>query len=236
VLGRRQIGWQRDPRVGLLVIVAGAGLLGFAALAAAIALAPPFVRLDMAASAAIRSIEAPWVEQLALWATRVGDFWPMAALTTITGALLWFRGRRTSAVTLILAVMLGSLVGEATKLVFIRVRPALEVARIPIPESYSFPSGHALASLLFFGSLAFLTLLHEKHLRRAVIVAVLCFLSALTIALARVYLGVHYLGDVVGSWLLGAVMLALVVAVSARWGAGSPPTSATERDEASRRP
>jgi membrane-associated phospholipid phosphatase len=39
--------------------------------------------------------------------------------------------------------------------------------------------------------------------------------------MGRVYLGVHFLGDVIGSWLLGAGLLAVMVLVSARWGAGS---------------
>jgi len=213
--------WQRDPRVGMLVIVAGIALVAFVALAVAILVAPAFVRFDLAASAAIRSVDLPGLEPVARVATRLGDFWPMVVLTAATAALFFARGKRTSAITLVLAVLSGSAFGWALKLVFGRVRPALEVARIPIPETYSFPSGHALTSLLFFGALAFLIMLHEKRLRRAATVAALCVIAALAIALARVYLGVHYLGDVVGSWLLGAGWLAVVVLVSARWGASS---------------
>jgi undecaprenyl-diphosphatase len=101
------------------------------------------------------------------------------------------------------------------------VRPALEVARLPLPDTYSFPSGHALSSLLFFGSVGFLIVLHERRLGRAAVGVALCVLAALSIAFSRVYLGVHYLGDVIGSWLLGTGLIALVVLVSARWGAGS---------------
>jgi undecaprenyl-diphosphatase len=232
MLPGRQERWQRDPRTGLLVIVAGVGIVGFVALAAAILLAPAFVRFDMAASEAIRGLQLPGLEPLARVATRVGDFWPMMLLTALSAGWLWLRGRRTSAVTLALAVLLGTGVGAVLKLVFARVRPALEFARIPLPETYSFPSGHALSSLLFFGSVAFLVLLHEKGLRRAAVSVALCVLAALSIAFARVYLGVHYLGDVVGSWLLGAGLLALVVIVSARWGAGSSGDDVKPPDEA----
>lgn len=219
--------WQRDPRSGVLVIMAGAGIVGFIAVAVAILLAPAFVRFDLAASEAIRGFEAPGLETFATWVTRVGDLWPMVILTALAGGLFWVRGRRTSAVTLVVTVLLGTVVGQVLKLAFQRVRPALEVARIPIPETYSFPSGHALTSLLFFGSLAFLVMLHERSLRRAVVEVALCIAAALAIAMARVYLGVHYLGDVVGSWLLGMGLLALMVIVSARWGASSGDGEAT---------
>ncbi len=205
----------------MLVVVAFSALAAFVALGLALIIAPAWIQFDIAVSEAIRSIDLPGLEAFARFATRLGDFWPMVILTVGTAMLFWARGNRTSAATLVIGVLSGSAFGVLLKLLFARLRPALEVARIPIPETYSFPSGHALASLLFFGSLAFLVILHERSLRRALIATALCVLAALTIAMARVYLGVHYLGDVVGSWLLGASWLAAVVLVSARWGAGS---------------
>ncbi|MBN1192654.1 MAG: phosphatase PAP2 family protein, partial [Coriobacteriia bacterium] len=183
--GRRER-WQRDPRMGLAVIVAGVGIVGFIALAAAIFLMPAFVRFDLAASSAIRSIDLPGLEQFARIATHLGDFWPMLIATILTAAFLWYRGRHTSAVTLVLTVLLGSGLGFLMKLLFARVRPALEFARIPLPDTYSFPSGHALTGLLFFGSLAFLIMLHERHLGRAVLAVAACLFAVVSIALARV--------------------------------------------------
>ncbi|MHB1017811.1 MAG: phosphatase PAP2 family protein [Coriobacteriia bacterium] len=211
--------WQRDPLPGVLVIVAGLLLAGFFALGLALLFAPAFVRADMALSADIRAIAWSWLDPLARAASWLGDFSRMATLTVATGLALWLGGRRTSATTLVLTVALGSLMGAALKLLFGRVRPALEVARIALPESYGFPSGHALSSLLFFGCVAFLIILHVKSLRWSVAAAGACALAAFTIAISRVYLGVHYLGDTVGSWLLGFGLLAVMVLVSARWGA-----------------
>lgn len=224
--------WQRDPRPGVLVIVAGVAIAGFIALAAAIMLAPAFVRFDLAATEAIRSLHVPALEEVAVAITTLGDFWPMTLLTGIAGLILFVMHRKTSAVTLVLAVLLGSLFGSLLKLVFVRVRPALDAVPIPIPDTYSFPSGHALAGVLFFGSLVILIMLHERNLARALTAAALCVFAALSLSMSRVYLGVHYLGDVIGSWLLGIGWLALVVVVSARWGAGSqesePPSEPSE--------
>ncbi|KUK48067.1 MAG: Phosphoesterase PA-phosphatase related [Actinobacteria bacterium 66_15] len=164
VLRSRGESWQRDPRPGASVIAAGGLLLAFVALGVALVFAPAFIRFDAAVSEAIRSVTWPWVESVARAATWLGDFWPMAALTAGAGAALWVMGRRTSSATLVLTVALGSLLGSILKLLFGRLRPA-EVARIALPESYSFPSGHALSSLLFFGSVAFLIVLHVRSLR-----------------------------------------------------------------------
>lgn len=218
----RQDHWRRDPRAGVLVIVAGLGLAGFIALAAALLLAPAFMDADGVISAAIRGIDVPGIETFARAATAVGDFWPMAALTAVTAAVLWARGRRVEAVMLVVAVLGGALVGAGLKQVFMRLRPALDVARIPLPDSYSFPSGHALASFLYFGSLAFVALIDVKRLSRAVAIVAACTAAAFAIAFSRVYLGVHFLGDVVGAWLLGFAWLSAVLVVSARWGAGDP--------------
>lgn len=221
MLPGRQDRWRRDPRAGVLVIVAGLGLAGFIALTAALLLAPTFMEIDGAISAAIRGIDVPGLEVVARAATAVGDVWPMAALTALTTAVLWVRGRRVEAFMVVVAVLGGALVGAALKQVFMRLRPALDIARIPLPESYSFPSGHALASFLYFGSLAFVALIDVGRLSRAVAIVAGCTVAAFTIALSRVYLGVHFLGDVVGAWLLGFAWLSAVVLVSARWGAGS---------------
>jgi undecaprenyl-diphosphatase len=177
---------------------------------------------DMAISAAIRSIEFPGLDAFTRFATSVGDFWPIAFLTVITAAVLWVRGRRGEAVMVLVAVFGGVVLGAGLKQVFMRVRPALEVARLPLPETYSFPSGHALSSLLYFGSLAFVALLDVRRRRYATLIVAGCASAALAIAMSRVYLGVHYLGDVIGAWLLGFAWFSLVVLVGARWGAGLP--------------
>lgn len=212
--------WQRNPLPGVLVIAAGVLLAGFLALGLALMLAPAFVQLDMELSAAIRALPWQWLDPVARAASWAGDFAHMGALTLAAGLALWFGGRRTSAATLVLTVALGSLAGAALKLLFGRVRPVLEVVRIAPLETYSFPSGHALSSLLFFGSVAFLIILHVKSLKRAVAGASVCALAAFVIAFSRVYLGAHYVGDIIGSWLLGFGLLAVMVLVSARWGAG----------------
>jgi undecaprenyl-diphosphatase len=161
----------------------------------------------------------------------VGDFWQLTVLTLAAAAVYAARGKRTSAAMLLVAVPLGAGVANLLKLVFMRARPAVE-ALIPMPETYSFPSSHAVSSFALFGALAFLAVLHRASLKRAAVSVALYAVAAACIGLSRVYLGVHYLGDVIGGWLVGAAWLALIVLVFARWGTGDGDGGPTSRGAA----
>jgi len=136
--------------------------------------------------------------------------------------VLWAKGRRAEALLVIVTVAVGVALGYGVKLAVQRVRPALEHARIAIPGTYAFPSGHALASMLYFGIVGFVVMLTERRLKLSALVIGACLAITVLVGLSRVYLGVHYLGDVVGAWLLGAAWLAIMVLVGASWGAGRP--------------
>lgn len=205
--------WRRDARAGGLVVAAGVILAAFAGLAFLLAFFDELVRLDQTVSAAVRSLAAPWLDAFAGRLTDLGSFVGMTVLTSIAAAWYLVRKRRSEAVFLALTVGLGALVGNLLKPLIGRERPPLEFARIPQPDSYSFPSGHALASLLFFGGLVFLVMTAEEDLplkARAWLSGALALLG-LGVSLSRVYLGVHYFGDIIGAWLLGSAILTIGV-------------------------
>ncbi|MDT7856273.1 phosphatase PAP2 family protein [Rubrivirga sp. S365] len=98
----------------------------------------------------------------------------------------------------------GGLVVLGLKGLFHRARPVDQV--IPA-EGYSFPSGHAFASTVFYGMLVYLVWrLTEKAWARA-LAAVVGPLLIISVGLSRVYLNVHFLTDVVAGWLSGAAWL-----------------------------
>ena len=96
-----------------------------------------------------------------------------------------------------------------------RARPAVDAVLLVTPDA-SFPSGHALGSMVTYGVLllVFLPTVPSRW-RRAVEVGVL--LLVVLIGSSRVALGVHYPSDVVGGWALGAVWLAVTAAAFRRW-------------------
>lgn len=101
----------------------------------------------------------------------------------------------------------GSLLNIAIKTLFHRQRPVFENPLATL-TSYSFPSGHTMGSTLFYGLLALFIALYSKRWSRRVLAVLVAFLIVLLIALSRVYLGLHYLSDVMGAMAAGLAWLA----------------------------
>ena len=119
--------------------------------------------------------------------------------------------RRREAVTLLLTMAGASLLNFTLKLLSGRERPE-PFFGTPLPESYSFPSGHALLSFCFYGMIAaVITARVEGAGRRACVWAAAVLLVAL-IGLSRVYLGVHYPSDVAAGYAAAFVWMVIVAA------------------------
>lgn len=97
------------------------------------------------------------------------------------------------------------------KLIVSRPRP-LE-AIIDIPKSFSFPSGHTLTSFVFYGYLYYiLTINLEKKYK--IIFGIIFGILILSIAISRIYLGVHYFSDVIAGFILGSICLLLSINIT----------------------
>jgi undecaprenyl-diphosphatase len=119
----------------------------------------------------------------------------------------------------------GGLLDEVLKLVIRRPRPPYAAAFLP-HESWSFPSGHAMGSLIGYGMLAYVLGVLWIHRRSAQISVVLgATLLIVAIGLSRLYLGVHYFSDVVGGYAAGLLWLSACISgleVARRWRARAP--------------
>lgn len=105
----------------------------------------------------------------------------------------------------------GTLLNYGLKSLFHRGRPEYS-SEFMHHLSYSFPSGHAMDSLVVYGFLAFLILERTTApVKRRLIVAGAAVLIV-AIGFSRMYLGVHYLSDVVGGFLAGMVWLMVCIA------------------------
>jgi undecaprenyl-diphosphatase len=138
--------------------------------------------------------------------------WCMVALAT---AILVLR-RRSRLALYVLITGVGALILDPTlKLIVGRLRPVVHNSVATAPGN-SFPSGHALGSFVWYGALllVFLPALPQRA-RKPVIAAVALLVAA--IGFSRMALGVHYLSDVVGGWLLGGFWLTTTAFAFEMW-------------------
>lgn len=212
-MNRRQAGLlHADPRPGALVVAFGVALATFVALVAGVLLYRPFVAFDQSLSQAVRSVDAPGLDFVLRLVTNLGSFWIAAGATALLVIVLLVCRRPAEALFALAGVGGGAALGDLLRGLIERVRPGLEVARIPIPDTYSFPSGHALAAFLFFGVLFFVVALEARTFATRAWTLAACMVIAALVALSRVYLGVHWFGDVVASWVVGSAWLTLCAA------------------------
>ena len=120
----------------------------------------------------------------------------------------------------LLAVGGGLLLNNVVKNAIHRPRPH---AAAGLYQGWSFPSGHAMGSLIVFGMLAYLLILLGPRNRRAQVAIVGCAtLLVLAIGFSRLYLGAHYFSDVVGGYAAGMLWLSTCISgleVTRRWRA-----------------
>ena len=202
-------------------------LLGFLSIAEDVMESATFAidRWVWAWSVAVRT---PVLTRVFWVATLAGDTRVMFVSTTLAALALIAWGKWRGALVVVLLVVVGSRLDGVLKGLFDRPRPPAHLALIAQPASASFPSGHALSSLMLFGTLALLLLFSARTRPLPVAGALACVLAFLTIATSRVYLGVHYTSDVIASWLLGATLMALAVAALLAWERFRPPKGASE--------
>ena len=110
-------------------------------------------------------------------------------------------------------LIVSSALNEILKLIFHRERP--DILRLVNVSDYSFPSGHSMIGMCFYGFVAYMV---YKNMRNGWKYAAVFLISILIllIGISRIYLGVHYASDVVGGFLAGLAWLAALIPIHNR--------------------
>ena len=134
--------------------------------------------------------------------------------SSIMAALLalWFWRRHAHywLIVCLVAVPGGMLLNVALKHVFQRARPSFDDPLLSL-LTYSFPSGHTAAATVFYGLLACYVVRRVRTWRARALVMLGAVLMVMLVALSRMYLGVHYLSDVLAATAEGAAWLAICI-------------------------
>ena len=155
---------------------------------------------------------------------------PVWFYVIVTPAVIWVwkRGHPRLAIFLVVTALGGGLLDTVVKEVVDRPRPSL-VEPVATAHGKSFPSGHAMSSTFVYGALllVFLPVIGRRY--RLVVFGGTVLLVA-AIGFSRLALGVHYISDVLGGYVLGLAWLAASTAAFSTWRVerGRPPVELSE--------
>lgn len=146
-----------------------------------------------------------------VFTTSGGPIWMPVVTVIATGLLVW-RLRTWAPLVLMLIAVAGSLAMTVVgKAVVGRHRPPLEYAVPPYESSASFPSGHSLNSMVITAVLVYFLLTHLAGLLARTVAVLAGGAYAGAMGLSRVYLGHHWLSDVLAAWTLGLCWVGLLI-------------------------
>jgi undecaprenyl-diphosphatase len=174
--------------------------------------------LDRGAGELVAGLHRPWLDPFLVAITTLGDRLVLAAVVLAAVVLLLVRRLRRVALLLAATALAAALLTEGVKALVQRPRPDMPWRIIALPSSWSFPSGHALQSTAVYGTLALVVGRRLPARRRAAAVFALGVALPLLIAFSRVYLGVHYLSDVLAGLAGGLALVLLAGWADRRWG------------------
>lgn len=167
-------------------------------------------QLDLALGDGLLGVVSEPVSQLFYGITMIAN--PVVLIAGVIIASLWLvkRGEKTDAVLVLVTVGGGGMINLLLKLLFSRPRPSF-IDMFYQEVGFSFPSGHAMLSVLFFGVIAYLFWRPLHTARRRLAVGIAASVIALVVGISRLVLGVHFLSDVLAGWAAGIVWLSACI-------------------------
>ena len=169
---------------------------------------PGIPPIDTAATNLLHGNASPILDEIMVAVTGLGSSVALASVAGLVAVLLG-RRRRPEAVFVVVAFIGTLVLNDRIKVVFQRPRPGFDWAAV-WPET-AFPSGHSMNSFVLYLAIA-LVIWRVLGNRPGTVALALAVILAVTIGISRVYLGAHWVTDVIGGYLAGALWLLLLVA------------------------
>lgn len=153
---------------------------------------------------ALQELRTPGLTRAVIFLTNLGGTVGITVWVLALGTLLLVRRRWWDLVGLLFVSAGGGLVLRGLKFLFQRARPLERLVEV---GGYSFPSGHAFGSTVFFGYVIYVAWKDVHSPARRTAITLFALFMIVAIPLSRVYLNVHWFTDVVGGVLAGSAWL-----------------------------
>ena len=163
----------------------------------------------------LKSIESSILDQIMIFVTELGSVWFLALCSVISIITLWFKYNDKWGILLfIIGIGGGGLLTKLLKYYYERGRPSINPEIDAI--GYSFPSGHSMGSLIFYGFVTYFIVRSGTKRPMKWMTILVAGILVLLIGITRIYLGAHFPSDVLAGHLAGAIWLILSI-LSLEW-------------------
>jgi membrane-associated phospholipid phosphatase len=201
--------------IGAFLLVGATWLFG--AIAEELVSGESLTLVDMQFSAWLQAHHRQSLISSLLVITHLHSLAAISMLTCAFALYLFRRSERYWLITVLLTVFGGMLLNVALKNVFQRARPHFDDPILTF-SSYGFPSGHTMAATCFYGVLAAFARSRIRGWPARASAVTLAAFMVLLVGFSRVYLGAHYLSDVLGAMTEGTAWVALcLTAANTTW-------------------
>jgi membrane-associated phospholipid phosphatase len=174
----------------------------------------PVLPVDVAITREFQENQNPWLRFTMLAVSYIGAVLLLSAgLILVAAVLLWLVRLRLEAAVLVISCASSSLLNGLIKLIVARPRPSAGLVEVlQAASGNSFPSGHVMQYVAFWGFLFSLgiILFEGKHWWRLALLIVPA-LFVILVGPSRIYLGDHWASDVLGAYLIGGVWLGITL-------------------------
>lgn len=113
--------------------------------------------------------------------------------------------KKNTGLVIIGVIIISTIVNNLIKLIIARERP--EVLSFVTEHSFSYPSGHTMAAVTMYGILIYIVLKSNMNKKLKISLSVILTIIPLLVALSRVYLGAHFMSDVIGAIIASTILL-----------------------------
>jgi membrane-associated phospholipid phosphatase len=194
----------------ILGLVATASITGFIVIAEEVVAGRTIAAFDVAFADALRANTSPRWQQIFRVITAFGSTALLLATATVIAGTLLVRRYFVLAVGWIIGQAGSPILNVMLKNVFERTRPEFADVFLVTP-SWSFPSGHAMNTFVFCGLGVYVLLRFTRSWTTIAAVVAVAFAWCLVMAFTRLYLGVHFLSDVVAGLIAATAWVAVCV-------------------------
>lgn len=166
--------------------------------------------VDRAVTDYVTSFRSPGLNSFFIFITDLGDTYAYLVAMILVAIFLFVKLRSWKFIAQLLGVLvLSALSNIALKKVFDRARPTEE--HLVVIKSLSYPSGHAMSAMAFYGFLIYLLYQIKMNNWIRVVLTIIFTLLILSIGISRIYLGVHFPSDVAGGFIAGLIWVAFCI-------------------------